>query len=92
VEEGPADEVFAAPAHPYTTALAAAFPVIGDQRFRMAPSGLGGDPPDPRDLPSGCPFHPRCARATGECAAWTPVEIPLAPGRQAACIHLEGAA
>jgi peptide/nickel transport system ATP-binding protein len=92
VEEGPAQEVFESPSHPYTTALAAAFPVIGDQRFRMAPSGLGGDPPDPRDLPSGCPFHPRCARATDECASWTPVEIPLAPGRRAACIHLEGAA
>ncbi len=92
VEEGPAHEVFAEPAHPYTTALAAAFPVIGDHRYRMAPSGLGGDPPDPRDLPSGCPFHPRCARATEECASWEAVELPAGPGRQAACIHLEGVA
>ena len=44
-----------APAHPYTSALAAAFPVIGDPRYRMAPSGLGGDPPDPRELPTGLP-------------------------------------
>ena len=64
---GRADEVFAAPAHPYTRALAAAFPVIGDPAFRMAPSGLAGDPPDPRELPSGCPFHPRCPAAV-ECA------------------------
>ena len=92
VEEGPAHEVFASPAHPYTAALAAAFPVIGDQRYRMAPSGLGGDPPDPRDLPSGCPFHPRCARATESCTSWDPVELPVAPGRTAACIHLEGVA
>ena len=47
---------------PYTRALAAAFPIIGDPAFRMAPSGLAGDPPDPRELPSGCPFRPRCAR------------------------------
>ena len=92
VEEGPAHDVFAKPAHPYTTALAAAFPVIGDMRYRMAPLGLGGDPPDPRDLPSGCPFHPRCARAMEDCASWEAVEIAVAPGRQAACIHLEGVA
>ena len=67
VEEGAAHDVFAAPAHPYTAALAAAFPVIGDQRYRMAPSGLGGDPPDPRELPSDArsipavPVRPRNA-------------------------------
>jgi peptide/nickel transport system ATP-binding protein len=91
VEEGPAHEVFAAPAHPYTQALAAAFPVIGDLRYRMAPSGLGGDPPDPRELPSGCPFHPRCARATEECASWEAEELAVADGRWAACIHVNGA-
>lgn len=89
VEEGPAREVFVSPAHPYTAALAAAFPVIGDPRYRMAPEGLGGDPPDPRDLPSGCPFHPRCVRATDECSSWAPVPIALSAERRAACIHLE---
>lgn len=88
VEEGPAQEVFETPAHPYTAALAAAFPVIGDRRYRMAPSGLRGDPPDPRDLPSGCPFHPRCARATDECATWEPVALEVGPARRAACIHV----
>ena len=48
------------PEHPYTRALAAAFPTIGDAASRMRPSGLRGDPPDPVELPSGCPFHPRC--------------------------------
>ena len=88
VEEGPADDVFGTPAHPYTEALAAAFPVIGDRRYRMAPSGLPGDPPDPRNLPSGCPFHPRCARATAECASWDAEERPVAADRMAACIHV----
>jgi peptide/nickel transport system ATP-binding protein len=91
VEEGPNDRVFADGAHPYTRALAAAFPVIGDPDFRMSPSGLPGDPPDPRELPSGCPFHPRCSVAIDICPS-TPVELwPAGDGRQAACVHAAGA-
>jgi peptide/nickel transport system ATP-binding protein len=85
VEEGPSHEVFATPAHPYTQALAAAFPVIGDPAFRMNPSGLPGDPPDPRDLPSGCSFHPRCPQALPECPTLDAELWPAGPGRRAAC-------
>jgi oligopeptide/dipeptide ABC transporter ATP-binding protein len=91
VEEGPNDKVFADAAHPYTRALAAAFPVIGDRAFRMNPSGLPGDPPDPRALPSGCPFHPRCSKAIDVCSR-TAVELwPAGPLREAACVHVSGA-
>jgi peptide/nickel transport system ATP-binding protein len=90
VEEGPNDQVFADAAHPYTRALAAAFPVIGDPAFRMRPSGLPGDPPDPRAVPSGCPFHPRCAEAVDICRH-TPVELwPAGDSRVAACVHVQG--
>ncbi len=88
VEEGAAEDVFARPSHPYTAALAAAFPLIGDHTHRMNPSGLGGDPPDPRAIPSGCPFHPRCAVVTPECPD---VDVELWPAgdeRRAACIHV----
>ncbi len=91
VEEGKADEVFHSPTHPYTKALAAAFPEIGDTRFRGKPSGLGGDPPDPQHIPSGCPFHPRCAEAVDACST---AELRLwdaGPARRAACIHVSGA-
>ena len=91
VEEGPSHEVFANAAHPYTRALAAAFPVIGDHEFRMNPSGVAGDPPDPRALPTGCPFHPRCPERTDVCAS-TPVELwDAGEARRAACVHVKGA-
>jgi peptide/nickel transport system ATP-binding protein len=88
VEDGPAWEVFASAAHPYTRALAAAFPTIGDSTSRMAPSGLGGDPPTPGDLPGGCPFHPRCPMAHEACLPVEPDlrDVGSGTGRRAACV------
>jgi len=91
VEEGKANEVFHAPQHPYTAALAAAFPAIGDTRFRHKPSGLGGDPPDPQQIPSGCPFHPRCERAIDVCPTIVPELWDAGADRRAACVHVVGA-
>ncbi|HEV8090088.1 MAG TPA: ABC transporter ATP-binding protein [Actinomycetota bacterium] len=91
VEEGKASEVFHAPQHPYTAALAAAFPEIGDTRFRHKPTGLGGDPPDPQQIPSGCPFHPRCDRAIDACKTVVPELWDAGTDRRAACVHVAGA-
>jgi peptide/nickel transport system ATP-binding protein len=88
VETGPAREMLRGAKHPYTKALAAAFPTIGDPASRLAPSGLAGDPPDPAAVPSGCPFHPRCPIAIEECAKIDVELRVLAPGWEAACIRL----
>jgi peptide/nickel transport system ATP-binding protein len=87
VEEGSTESVFERPAHPYTQALSAAFPRIGDAADRGAPSGLGGDPPDTRAIPPGCSFHPRCPARFGPCDE---VDPPLYeardPRQRAACL------
>jgi peptide/nickel transport system ATP-binding protein len=94
VEQGPAREVVHEPAHPYASALSAAFPRIGDPASRLAPRGLPGDPPDPADPPSGCVFRPRCAVAETVCATVDPPLWPVDPDtegastRQAACVHV----
>ena len=91
VEEGPAERVFHDPQHPYTRALAGAFPQIGDSRFRGNPSGLGGDPPDPQKIPTGCSFHPRCPVAIDVCPSLDAELWAAGEARRAACIHVPGA-
>jgi peptide/nickel transport system ATP-binding protein len=88
VETARASELFGTPLHPYSAALSDAFPRIGDPAARYAPSGLAGDPPDLRDLPAGCSFRPRCARASAECARQEPPLLEITPGRRAACIRV----
>ncbi|HET8526133.1 MAG TPA: ABC transporter ATP-binding protein [Actinomycetota bacterium] len=88
VEEGPSGLVFDKPAHPYTEALAGAFPAIGDLRFRKAPSGLGGDPPQPDAIPTGCSFHPRCPVSFDECPTTIPELYEAGERRRAACLLL----
>src|SRR5580765_2662858 len=91
VEEGRADAVFHSPEHPYTKALADAFPSIGDARFRHKPAGLGGDPPDPQHIPEGCPFNPRCPRKIDICETLVPELWDAGAARRAACVHVSGA-
>lgn len=85
VEQGPADEIFADPRHPYTQALISAIPVPepGSKSIRIS---LEGEPPSPIDPPQGCRFHPRCTLAGPECIAAEPADLIVGPGHVAACI------
>lgn len=85
IEEGPAIEVLAQPAHPYTQALMSSVPGLQNSGRRR--TILRGEPPDPSNCPSGCSFHPRCPLATARCAHDVPVLREIAPARRAAC-HL----
>ena len=88
VEEGPAHAVFDRALHPYTAALSAAFPRVGDPAARFAPAGLAGDPPDPTSRPPGCSFAPRCPLAIEACREAEPELREIEPGRWAACIRV----
>ncbi|MBA3281664.1 MAG: ABC transporter ATP-binding protein [Acidimicrobiia bacterium] len=64
VEAGASWRLVAEPAHPYSWALVNAVPVMSTTKDLRPIRGLG---PDPRDVPPGCAFHPRCSQAEKEC-------------------------
>jgi oligopeptide transport system ATP-binding protein len=71
VEQGPSEAVFKSPLHPYTQALISAVP-NPDPRIKRQRIILGGDPPNPANVPSGCRFHPRCFKAQAICTSVPP--------------------
>lgn len=86
VEEGPADQIFSAPAHPYTRALLEATPSITSSAKRFI---LQGDLPSPANPPSGCAFRTRCSLAGPECAKRVPPLMRNGPHRRLACIKAD---
>jgi peptide/nickel transport system ATP-binding protein len=89
IERAPARSLYTAPRHPYTLGLLGSFPSLHGPRRKM--TGIPGSPPDLRNPPSGCAFHPRCRFAMDVCSTDVPVTIELAPGdRSAACWLQDG--
>ena len=85
VEEGPTEELFDKPNHPYTVALLGEIPRLDTRKRQFVP--VKGEIPSPLNPPTGCHFHPRCPHAMARCKAERPTLRQIAPGRFAAC-HL----
>ena len=85
-EVAPSGQLFARPAHPYTSLLLEAIPVP-DPDIKPAESVAVGEPPSPIAPPSGCRFRTRCPRADAKCAAEVPELRAVATGQYAACHH-----
>jgi peptide/nickel transport system ATP-binding protein len=90
VERADANAVFHAPRHPYSLGLLNSFPALHGPRRAM--EGIPGSPPDLRNMPSGCPFHPRCGYAFDRCRSDPPPPLlDLDAGtREAACWLQDG--
>ena len=89
VELAPTEEVFSEPRHPYTQALLASV-LTPEPGLGIPDTGLGATPPDPLNVPSGCPFHPRCPKAFAPCAGVAP--RPVTAGKATVACHLHQAA
>jgi oligopeptide/dipeptide ABC transporter ATP-binding protein len=84
VEQGPTEEVFCHPLHPYTEVLTKAAPAL-DPLNKTKEYAITGEPPSPIDTPEGCSFHPRCTECKEKCKKETPELREVLPGRFVAC-------
>ncbi|MDQ4070979.1 MAG: ATP-binding cassette domain-containing protein [Actinomycetota bacterium] len=85
MEDGPTSRVILEPTHPYTWALVNTYPVMTTTKD-LRP--IRGRPPDPRAVPPGCPFNPRCTQAEPVCVERRP-ELVASRGRLVLC-HFGG--
>jgi oligopeptide/dipeptide ABC transporter ATP-binding protein len=86
VETGAAEQVFGAPRHPYTLGLLQSVPRLDTPRGRQL-QPIAGAPRDMLDVPSACPFQPRCRFEVEVCSAKLPPLAELEPGHRAACFN-----
>ena len=84
VEIGSRDDIFRAPAHPYTRGLLAAAPTLTTDRDRPLQT-IEGTVPPLHAMPSGCLFEPRCEFRIPECARAQPPLVEVSPGHWARC-------
>ncbi|RIK94269.1 MAG: ABC transporter ATP-binding protein [Proteobacteria bacterium] len=83
VEEGPARDIFRAPAHPYTAGLLTSAARLDRAETRL--QAIPGQPPNLQCLPPGCAFRPRCVHGQARCEAERPALLQIGDGRACAC-------
>jgi oligopeptide/dipeptide ABC transporter ATP-binding protein len=79
-------DLFARPAHPYTLGLLRCVPRLTAKRSRVF-HAIPGTPPQVTKVAEGCPFAPRCERATDQCREETPPLHEIELGHTIACWH-----
>jgi len=84
VELAAREQIFRAPAHPYTRGLIEAVPTLKTERSRPLET-IEGTVPPLRAVPPGCPFEPRCDLRIPECARSLPALVEIDPGHWARC-------
>jgi len=88
MEDGEIDDVYHHPAHPYTLGLMDSIPRPDVHTDRLSP--IRGAPPDLLNIPSGCPFHPRCPFAKERCTTDDPQPISIGRnGHESSCFYWE---
>ncbi|MEQ1649022.1 MAG: ABC transporter ATP-binding protein, partial [Hyphomicrobiaceae bacterium] len=87
IEQGPAEDVFGKPAHPYTRGLLSAVPRLDRSRSARLTT-IEGAPPNLLSPPEGCRFAPRCRYATEACKV-VPQHSVVGADHTAACHRLE---
>lgn len=87
VEEVDTETIFSRPRHPYTKFLIDSLPKFGDKSIRASAPGA---PPDLGNLPSGCPFHPRCPYIIEQCTEKMPDLIDINDNHKVACWLVTG--
>jgi oligopeptide/dipeptide ABC transporter ATP-binding protein len=85
VEEGTTGMVFASTGHPYTKGLIKSVPRLDTVKDRLWV--IEGTVPDPAELPSGCPFNPRCPLADDRCRAELPGLSEIQTNHMTRCFH-----
>jgi peptide/nickel transport system ATP-binding protein len=89
VEEGPVDDVFHAPKHPYTKALLRSIPSI-ESTSRVRLPTISGSIPHPYNRPKGCPFYPRCPEfMPGVCDRQEPSLLAVNERQKVSCFLYE---